>query len=113
MFVQRDDQVTGLINLLSLALRLLTIIEFVVRRQLTVIEVNSLAGLYPEHPKKRTSQPTAERLLRAFSNITLTIIEAHGQRFGYVPPLNLLQQEIISLLSLPPDIYSNLVDNSS
>jgi hypothetical protein len=30
MFVQRDHQVTGLINLLSLALRLLTIIEFVV-----------------------------------------------------------------------------------
>jgi transposase len=36
MFVQRDHQVTRLINLLSLALRLLTIIEFVVRRQLTI-----------------------------------------------------------------------------
>ncbi|RCJ29453.1 hypothetical protein A6770_22250 [Nostoc minutum NIES-26] len=113
MFVQRDDQVTGLINLLSLALRLLTIIEFVVRRQLIAIEVNSLAGLYPEHPNKRTDKPTAERLLRAFSNLTLTIIEVRGQRFGYVPPLNPLQQEIISLLGLSPDIYSNLVDNSS
>jgi transposase len=113
MFVQRDDQIIGLINLLSLALRLLTIIEFVVRRQLITQEVNSLAGLYPEHPKKLTAQPTAERLLRAFSNITLTIIEVRSQRFGYVPPLNPLQQEIISLLGLSPDIYSNLVDNSS
>jgi transposase len=52
-------------------------------------------------------------LLRAFSNITLTIIEARGQRFSYVPPFNPLPQEIISLLGLPPDIYSNLVDNSS
>lgn len=112
MFVQRDDQVTGLINLLSLALRLLTIIEFVVRRHL-IAQGNSLAELYPGNPKKLTAQPTAERLLRAFSNLTLTIIEVRGERFGYVPPLNSLQQEIISLLGLSPDIYSNLVDNSS
>lgn len=112
MFVQRDDQVTGLINLLSLALRLLTLIEFVVRRQL-ITQVSSLAGLYPDNPKKRTNKPTAERLLRAFSNLTLTIIEVRGERFGYVPSLNPLQQEIICLLGLSPDIYSNLVDNSS
>ncbi|MDX2097737.1 MAG: hypothetical protein SFW36_08160, partial [Leptolyngbyaceae cyanobacterium bins.59] len=34
LFVQRDDQVKGLFHLLSLALRLMTLIEFVVRRQL-------------------------------------------------------------------------------
>jgi len=33
--VQRDDQVKGLVHLLSLGLRILTLIEFVVRRQLT------------------------------------------------------------------------------
>jgi transposase len=32
MFVKRDDQVTGLTHLLSIALRVLTLIEFVVRR---------------------------------------------------------------------------------
>jgi len=32
-FVQRDDQLTGLVHLLSLGLRILTLIEFVVRRQ--------------------------------------------------------------------------------
>jgi transposase len=35
MFVHRDDQVLGLLNLLSLGLRLLTLIEFVVHRQLS------------------------------------------------------------------------------
>ena len=34
VFVKRDDQVTGLTNLLSIAVRLLTLIEFVVRRNL-------------------------------------------------------------------------------
>ncbi|WDD36293.1 transposase (plasmid) [Nostoc sp. UHCC 0926] len=112
MFVQRDDQVTGLIHLLSLALRLLTLIEFVVRRQLQT-QAKTLTGLYPDNPKKQTDRPTAERLLRAFSNLTLTVIEVRGERFGYVPSLNLLQEEVISLLGLSPDIYSGLVNNSS
>jgi transposase len=33
MYVQRDDHATGLIRLLSIALRVLTLLEFVVRRQ--------------------------------------------------------------------------------
>ena len=33
-FVQRDDQVKGLVHLLSLAVRILSLIEFVVRRNL-------------------------------------------------------------------------------
>lgn len=33
MSVQRDDHATGLIRLLSIALRVLTLLEFVVRRQ--------------------------------------------------------------------------------
>lgn len=111
MFVQRDDQVTGLIHLLSLALRLLTLIEFVVRRQLQT-QATSLTGLYPEQPKKQTAQPTAERLLRAFSHLTLTIIETNEQHFGHALPLTPLQQEIIQLLELPADIYSRLVDDS-
>jgi transposase len=33
MYVQRDDHATGLMRLLSIALRVLTLLEFVVRRQ--------------------------------------------------------------------------------
>lgn len=97
--------------MLSLALRILTLIEFVVRRQLQT-QATSLTGLYPEHLKKQTVQPTAERVLRAFSHLTLTIIETNGQRFGHAPPLTSLQQQIIQLLGLPADIYSWLVDDS-
>jgi transposase len=45
MYVQRDDHATGLIRLLSIALRVLTLVEFVVRRQLAAEEA-TLAGLY-------------------------------------------------------------------
>lgn len=111
LFVQRDDQVKGLFHLVSLALRLLTLIEFVVRRQLQR-EQTTLIGLNPNNPNQPTNKPTAERLLRAFRNITVTLINVHGQSLGHVPPLNALQQEIIRLLGLPPDIYSKIIGNS-
>lgn len=108
--VQRDDQVMGLIHLLNLALRLLTLIEFVVRRQLQHTHTH-LMGRYPEHPKKQTATPTAERILRAFSNLTLTTVEVRGKQFAHAPPLNPLQQQILQLLGLSSDIYSRLVED--
>ncbi|MCJ7824466.1 MAG: IS1634 family transposase [Anaerolineales bacterium] len=73
LFVKRDDQVVGLTHLLTIAVRLLTLIEFVVRRALKQAAA-TLVGLHKENPKKATATPTTERLLQAFSNITLTII---------------------------------------
>jgi transposase len=60
MYVQRDDHATGLMRLLSIALRVLTLVEFVVRRQLAA-EESTLAGLYAGNPTRETACPTAER----------------------------------------------------
>ena len=109
-FVQREDQVTGLVHLLSLGLRLLTLIEFVVRRQLSR-ESESLVGLYPGNPLKATQRPTSERLLKAFDNITLTILNIKGEEYGYVTPLNQVQKKILRLLGLDPEIYSSLAES--
>src|SRR5262249_38601859 len=65
MYVQRDDHATVLIRLLSIALRVLTLLEFVGRRQLAA-EGAQLAGLYAGNPKRETARPTAEQLLEAF-----------------------------------------------
>ena len=73
MYVKRDDQVKGLTRFLSIAVRLLTLIEFVARRSLKEQE-RAIAGLYLDSPVKTTMQPTAERLLRAFLHIKLIII---------------------------------------
>ena len=109
-FVQRDDQVKGLVHLLSLGLRLLTLIEFVVRRQLEQ-SGESLLGLHPENPLKASKRPTTERLLKAFDNITLTILEVRGQQYGHVTPLNPLQEKILKLLGLSSAIYSGLAQS--
>src|ERR687887_1795223 len=57
MDVQRDDHATGLIRLLSIALRVLTLVEFVGRRQLAA-EGTKLAGLYAGNPERDTGPPT-------------------------------------------------------
>ena len=54
MYVQRDDHATGLIRLLSIALRVLTLVEFVVRRQLAAEEA-TVAGLYAGNAKRETA----------------------------------------------------------
>jgi len=110
MFVKRDDQITGLTHLLSLGVRFLTLIEFVVRRKLQQGQ-EKLVGLHAENPKKGTDRPTTERLLRAFDNITFSIVQFSDQVMYHVTPLTPLQMRILELLDLSPAIYTGLVTN--
>ncbi|NJR63768.1 MAG: hypothetical protein HC769_36375 [Cyanobacteria bacterium CRU_2_1] len=71
-----------------------------------------MSGLYPDKPKFATARPSAEYLLKAFDNLTLTIFEVDGQVYGHVSLLNELQQQILSLLGLPITIYSDLIEES-
>lgn len=107
LFVKRDDQVEGLIHLLSLALRFLTLIEYRVRRRLQE-SGSQLVGLHPENPKKGTCRPTTERLLQAFDPIDLTIVHLPEGDRRHVTPLTSLQIQILELLDLSPDIYTSL-----
>ncbi len=112
MYVERDDHATGLVRLLSIALRVLTLVEFVVRRRLAKAGA-SLAGLYAGNPKRATTQPTTERLLEAFREITLTILVDPHQTRRHVTALSALQQRVLALLDLTPTIYTNLCGDSS
>jgi transposase len=111
VFVQRDDQVRGLLHLLSLGLRLLTLIEFVVHRQLNQTQ-ETLRGLYPENPQESTNSPSSERILKAFNNITLSIFEVEGQSYRHLTPLTPLQEKMMQLLGLSPQIYKDLLVGS-
>jgi transposase len=107
LFVQRDDQVVGLTHLLSLALRVLTLMEGVVRRRLHQ-QKTTLVGLYKESPRKATSTPTAERLLQAFVPMTLTTVQLPGRLIRHVTELSPVQAQILQLLGLPTDLYASL-----
>ncbi len=88
--------------LLTIALRVFTLIEFVVRRQL-LHQNESLAGLYDGNPKRSTTRPTAERLLNAFSGITMYF---HRDGSYEMTPLNAGQQQILSLMAIPQSLYT-------
>lgn len=108
MYLQSDHRATGLIRLLTIALRVLTLLEFVVRRRLAAHK-QTLAGLYAGNPKRSTARPTAEALLKAFRNVTLTIVNVGQHVHRHVTPLSDLQQDILTLLDFPPDAYSKLM----
>ena len=110
LFVKKDDQVVGLTNLLSLAVRMLTLIEFVVRRNLKQNK-EKLTGLIPNNPKKGIDNPTTERLLKAFDEITLTTVRRPDQVIRHVTPLTTLQTRILELLGLSAAVYTRLAEN--
>jgi len=111
LYVSREDHAKGLIRLLTLGLRVLSLLEFVVRQRLSE-QSQPLLGLYAGNPKRATMRPTAERLLEAFQNITLTCIQHSGQTLRHLTPLTPLQQRILELLDLWPQVYTRLLSDS-
>ncbi len=112
MYLARDDRATGLIRLLTIGLRVLTLLEFVVRRNLAAEGVK-LAGLYAGNPKRATARPTAERLLETFREINLTVVQEPDQTRRHLTPLSEVQQRILALLGFSVDIYTRLCADSA
>ena len=111
LYVQRDDHRVGLIRLLTIALRVVTVLEGEVRHALAEHH-QEIAGLFAGNPKRRTAHPTTERLLEAFNEITLTIVSGPGFVQRHLPPLSALQQQILALCGFSPAVYTQLTDDS-
>lgn len=110
-YLQRAEHVAGLGRLLALGLRVLSLVEFVVRRRLAA-EGSEVRGLYKGQPTAATARPPTERLLAQFEEMTLTIIEQAGQRLYHVTPLSAVQRQILALLDFPETIYTKLAADS-
>lgn len=105
LFVRIDERIKGLLFLLFMCLQVLTLIDFVARRELAK-NGEKLAGLVPGNPKIATARPTAERLLEAFKGIHLIVEKRGDVRIGHrVEKLSPLQEKILSLLHIPKEIY--------
>jgi transposase len=112
LYLDSDEHVTGLLRVLLIALRVLCLLEFSVRRQLEA-QGEKLAGIYPGNPKRATARPTTELLLCAFEGVTLTLIEQAGKLSAHLTPLSEVQHRILHLLGLVPEIYLRLAQHSS
>ena len=112
MYLERPDHATGMIYLLSIALSILTLFEFVVCQSLQKKQ-STIAGLYAGNPKRTTAHPSSEHLFEAFQNIFLTVFCNDGQVYYHITPLSPLQEEILLLSGTSFDVYNDLFPNSS
>jgi transposase len=74
LYLQDEGRIGGLVYLLSLALRLLTLLEWVVRERLRQ-EGTKLQGVYAGQPGRKTARPSAELLLAAMKAISVSVVE--------------------------------------
>jgi transposase len=114
LFVWKEEQIKGLTRLLTLALRLLTLLETQVRRGLEQMQ-EPLAGLYEGSPTRTTERPTGTRILQAFARaqLTLTRVEMGGRISWHLTLLSPLHEQLLRHLHLPTSLYTALADNSS
>ena len=107
--VKRNDHIEGLTDLLTLGVRVLTVMELVLRRSLQT-DQTTLPGLHPEKKTRTTDKPTAERILKAFADVSLTIIKnAVGEEIlRRLTPLSGLQEDILQRLGFGASLYGQL-----
>ncbi len=105
LYLERDDHVTGLIRLLTIALRVLTTLDYAARARLDQ-EQRALPGLYAGHPTRATRHPTAELLLTAFKDITLTVVRVPHLTLRHLTVLSPTQHDILALLGFTPAVYT-------
>ncbi len=112
LYLETDERILGLVRLLMIGVRVLTLREFSARKHLHQTR-DKLAGLYPGNPKRATEHPTTELLLRAFAGLTLTLMTDAQCTRAHVTPLSAVQQRILQLVGFSPDIYLRLSQHFS
>jgi len=111
LWVTREDHAIGLTRLLTLAARVLALVEYEVRQQLKAHH-DTLTGLFPGQATRETATPTTERLLKAFDHIALIVIRNGDRVERHVTALSALQKTILRLLKCPISWYQQLEYNS-
>jgi transposase len=109
LFVQRDEQVRGLTRLLLIGLRVLTLVEVMVRAKLEA-SGEQLEGLYEGQKNRKEGKPTARRLLTAIARLplTLNLVLINGEPHWHLTPLPKLLLSVLALLDLSPSLYTAL-----
>ena len=114
IYVINDDQIKGLTNLLTIALRLMTYAEAIMEQSLQQQEKQEdrqIAGLYPELPTKKTAKPTLKRCCSIFSNAEITRVNIYFDGKPVKSELhryNNIHWKILSLLNIPITVYTEL-----
>jgi transposase len=107
LYLQDEERIGGLVYLLSLALRLLSLLEWVVRERLRQ-EGTKLQGIYAGQPGRQTARPSAELLLATMKTISVSVVEVNGRIHALLSPLTEVQKRLLALWDMPSDLYEKV-----
>jgi transposase len=107
VYLQDEGRMQGLVYLLSVALRMLTLVEWQVRERLQQ-EGTTLQGVYAGQPSRKTVRPSAELLLAVMKTISISVVFVHGRIHALLAPLSDVQKRLLLLWDLPPDLYEKV-----
>ena len=108
VYLQDGGRIQGLVYVLSLALRVLTLVEWVARERLRQ-EGAKVQGIDAGQPGRQTGRPSAELLLGVLKTISISVVEVNGRIHALLSPLTEVQQRLLELWDLPPDLYDAIV----
>lgn len=100
-------RIKGLIRLLLLALKYVSLIEYQVRAELKTTK-QTVKELYPGNPGRATAKPTTNMILKAFNHIHLTVVSIENKLHVKLTDLKPIQLKILELLKIPPEIYTGM-----
>ena len=107
LFLSSTTRIKGLVRLLGIALRVLCLVEFAVRKALQE-EGAKLDGIYAGNPKRATAKPTTEMMLIAFRGLNLIVINVNEVDRYCMTALNAVQTRILGLIGFTPAIYQGI-----
>jgi transposase len=107
VYLQDEGRMQGLVYLLSVALRVLTLVEYQVREGLQQ-EAATLQGVYAGQPSRKTTRPSAELLLGVMKTTSVSVVLVHGRIHALLSPLTEVQKRLLELWDLPADLYEKV-----
>jgi transposase len=116
IYLQKEDRIVGLVNLLTLLLQIVSIVEYRVAQSLKEEnnkENQKLEGLYAGQPTLKTANPTINKIISAMSPIMLiTITKGDKIIKKVITNQNNTTKRIMELIKLPIDPYEILIKNT-
>lgn len=116
IYLQKEDRIVGLVNLLTLLLQIVSIVEYRMAQSLKEEkqkEKQKIGGLYAGQPTLKTANPTINKVISAMSPIMLITVN-NGDKMikKIISNQNDTTKRIMQLIRLPIDPYDFLVQNT-
>ena len=111
LYLHKDAHIIGIVNLITLAIKVCSVIEYKVAEALHD-QKRAITGLYEGNPKRKTNKPSIKRILTAFQHIYITAVYQNGVLIAtIITPLNIIQQDLLALMGKSSSLYNILANN--